>query len=65
MQLRDAAETGAALIVLSSATADAVGAATGEAREIGALLPAVRVLAGRPGDTLGRLRELAGSAVSS
>ncbi|TVZ04816.1 helix-turn-helix domain-containing protein [Trebonia kvetii] len=60
-----AAETGATLIVLSSATASAVSAAASEAREIGVLLPAVRVLAGRPGDTLARLRELARSADSS
>ena len=54
-----AAETGAALIVLSSATPDAARAAGREAREIRQRLPHVRVLTGRPGDTLTRLRELA------
>jgi MerR family transcriptional regulator, light-induced transcriptional regulator len=54
-----AAETGAALIVLSSATPDAARAAGREAREIRRRLPHVRVLVGRPGDTLTRLRELA------
>jgi len=54
-----AAETGASLIVLSSATADAVRLAGRNAREIRQRLPAVRVLTGRPGDTLSRLRELA------
>jgi MerR family transcriptional regulator, light-induced transcriptional regulator len=54
-----AAETGASLIVLSSATAEAAQAAGREARGIRELLPEVRVLTGRPGDTLGRLRELA------
>jgi MerR family transcriptional regulator, light-induced transcriptional regulator len=54
-----AAETGATLIVLSSATLDAVRTAAQEAREIRERLPHVRVLVGRPGDTLTRLRELA------
>ena len=54
-----AAETGASLVVLSSATAEAVKRASREAREIGERLPEARVLAGRPGDTLRRLRELA------
>jgi MerR family transcriptional regulator, light-induced transcriptional regulator len=54
-----AAETGATLIVLSSATLDAVRTAAQEAREIRERLPRVRVLPGRPGDTLTRLRELA------
>jgi hypothetical protein len=48
--------------VLSSATAGAVRLARQEAREIRQALPGVRVLAGRPGDTLGQLRELARSA---
>ena len=58
-----AAGAGAGLVVLSSATTDAVRLAGREAREIRALLPGVRVLAGRPGDTLGRLRELARTPV--
>jgi MerR family transcriptional regulator, light-induced transcriptional regulator len=54
-----AEETGASLIVLSSVTTDAVRLARREAREISERLPEVRVLTGRPGDTLSRLRELA------
>ena len=54
-----AAETGASLVVLSSATPGAARIAAREAREIRERLPHARVLAGRPGDTLGRLRELA------
>jgi MerR family transcriptional regulator, light-induced transcriptional regulator len=54
-----AADTAADLVVLSSATADAVRLASREAREIREHLPGVHVLAGRPGDTLGQLRELA------
>jgi MerR family transcriptional regulator, light-induced transcriptional regulator len=59
-----AADTGASLIVLSSATAEAVRMADREAREIRERLPDVRVLAGRPGDTLSRLRELARTLVA-
>ena len=54
-----AAATKADLIVLSSATAEAARLAGQEARTIRDLLPEVRVLAGRQGDTLSRLRELA------
>jgi MerR family transcriptional regulator, light-induced transcriptional regulator len=54
-----AGDTGAGLIVLSSATTEAVRLAGREAREIRRRLPGVRVLTGRPGDTLSRLRELA------
>jgi excisionase family DNA binding protein len=54
-----AADTGASLIVLSSATAGAVRTAGQQLREIRQRLPEVRVLTGRPGDTLSRLRELA------
>ena len=54
-----AADTGAGLVVLSSATDGAVRLAGREAREIRERLPQVRVLAGRPGDSLSRLRELA------
>ena len=59
-----AAETGASLIVLSSATGDAVRTARREEREIRERLPEVRVLTGRPGDTLSRLRELARTPVA-
>jgi excisionase family DNA binding protein len=59
-----AAETGASLIVLSSATTEAVRLAGREAREIRERLPEVRVLTGRPGDTLSRLRELARTPVT-
>jgi len=54
-----AADSGASLIVLSSATSGAVRLASRETREIRERLPDTRVLAGRPGDTLDRLRELA------
>jgi len=57
--IRFAAEVGADLIVLSAATAGAGRAGAREAREIRAARPGVRVLAGRPGDTLSRLRDLA------
>ena len=53
-----AAATAASLIVLSPVTTDAVRRAAREAREIRQRLPAVRVLTGRPGDTLSRLVEL-------
>ena len=54
-----AADSGASLVVLSPVTAAAVKVASSEVREIRELLPHTRVLAGRPGDTLSRLRELA------
>ena len=54
-----AAATGADLVVLSSATTTAARLASRQAREIRERLPGIRVLAGRPGDTLSRLRELA------
>jgi excisionase family DNA binding protein len=54
-----AADTGAGLVILSSATASAGRLAGREAKEIRAALPGARVLTGRPGDTLSRLRELA------
>jgi excisionase family DNA binding protein len=52
-------EVGATLIVLSSSTADSVRMAARQLRELRARLPHVRVLTGRPGDTLTRLRDLA------
>ena len=60
-----AADAGASLIVLSSATRSAARHATREAREIRERLPGVRVLVGRPGDTLSQLRELARESVGS
>ncbi len=54
-----AGDTGASLVVLASATTAAVREASREASEIRERLPGVRVLTGRPGDTLSRLRELA------
>jgi len=59
-----AVDTGASLIVLSAATTDAVRTAAREAREIRQRLPEARVLTGRPGDTLSRLRELARAPVA-
>jgi hypothetical protein len=56
-----AAGTGASLIVLSPVTAAAARLAAGEARQIREHLPRVRVLIGRPGDALVRLRDLARS----
>ena len=49
------------LVVLSSATADGALAARQAARAIRERLPGTRVLAGRPGDSLDRLRMLARS----
>jgi MerR family transcriptional regulator, light-induced transcriptional regulator len=54
-----AAEARATLVVLSSATTQAVGLAAREAAQIRRNLPGATVLAGRPGDTLAQLRELA------
>jgi MerR family transcriptional regulator, light-induced transcriptional regulator len=54
-----ALEAGADLVVLSSATAQAARAARRAAREIGFAAPRLRVLAGRPGDRLSQLREMA------
>jgi len=54
-----ALEVGADLVVLSSATIQTARAARQAAREIGLSAPRLRVLAGRPGDTLSRLLKLA------
>jgi MerR family transcriptional regulator, light-induced transcriptional regulator len=54
-----AAGVGATLVVLSSAAGAAARLAAREAEDLRASLPRARVLAGRPGDTLSRLRELA------
>src|SRR5580693_2144414 len=56
-------QVGATLIVLSSSTGDSVRTAARQVRELRARLPHVRVLAGRPGDTLARLRDLARAPV--
>jgi len=54
-----ALEVGADLVVLSSVTDQTARLARRAAREIGLSAPRLRVLAGRPGDSLSRLRELA------
>jgi excisionase family DNA binding protein len=54
-----AGDTGASLVILSSATADAARLAAREAREISERLPSARVRVGRPGNTLSQLRDLA------
>ena len=57
-----AGQTSADLIVLSAATMDGATAAEFTAGELAALLPARRVLAGRPGDRLSELLVLAAPA---
>ena len=59
-----AAETGADLVVLSAAMSSSTQAARQAAEEIARSLPGVRVLAGRPGNTLSQLKKLARQAVS-
>jgi len=54
-----AVDTGADLVVLSCATTQTARVARRAAREIGSSAPGLRVLVGRPGDTLTQLRELA------
>jgi MerR family transcriptional regulator, light-induced transcriptional regulator len=54
-----AGDTGASLIVLSSATAGGARAAIREVRQVRERLPRARVLAGRPGSTLSQLRDQA------
>jgi MerR family transcriptional regulator, light-induced transcriptional regulator len=58
------AEVGARLVVLSTATADSIRIAGRQVRELRERLPEVRVLTGRPGDTLTRLRDLARAPVT-
>jgi MerR family transcriptional regulator, light-induced transcriptional regulator len=60
-----AAATKANLIVLSSATTEGARQAGQEARTIRERLPEARVLVGRQGDTLSRLRELARTPATS
>src|SRR4029077_2059423 len=52
-------ETGASLVVLSAATTEGVRRAGEEADEITRSAAGLRVLAGRPGDSLGQLRQQA------
>ena len=54
-----ALDTRARLVVLSAVTAESARRARRAAKEIRTAAPGLRVLAGRPGDTLGQLRELA------
>jgi MerR family transcriptional regulator, light-induced transcriptional regulator len=54
-----ALDTGADLVVLSTATTQAAQAARRAAREIGLHAARLHVLAGQPGDTLSQLRQLA------
>jgi MerR family transcriptional regulator, light-induced transcriptional regulator len=54
-----AGDTGATLIVLSSATAGSARSALREARQVRERLPRARVLTGRPGNTLAQLRDQA------
>ncbi|HEX3715348.1 MAG TPA: B12-binding domain-containing protein [Trebonia sp.] len=57
-----AGDTGATLIVLSAASTGGARAGIREARQITDRLPGTRVLAGRPGNTLAKLRDQARSA---
>jgi hypothetical protein len=59
-----ALDTGATLVVLSAATAESAELARQAADEIMTAAPGLCVLAGRPGDTLTRLRELARATVA-
>jgi methanogenic corrinoid protein MtbC1 len=52
-------ETSASLVVLSAATTEAVQQAAEEVDQITQDPAGLRVLAGRPGDSLGQLRQLA------
>jgi methanogenic corrinoid protein MtbC1 len=57
-------EAGASLVVLSSATTEAARRAGGEADEIAGSAAGLRVLAGKPGDTLGQLRQQARASLA-
>ena len=59
-----ARETGARLMVLSSATTESARLARATADDIRRSAPGLHVLTGRPGDTLARLRQLARAAVA-
>ena len=58
-----ARETGASLVVLSSATRESAQLARAAADDITRSAPGLHVLTGRPGDTLSLLRQLARAAV--
>lgn len=60
-----ALDTGASLLVLSAATAESARLAARAADDIMRTAPRLHVLAGRPGDTLSQLRQLARAAVDS
>ena len=57
-------EAGAGLVVLSSATTEGAQAGSEAAEEIRQSAAGLHVLAGRPGDTLGQLRQLARAALA-
>jgi excisionase family DNA binding protein len=59
-----ALDTRARLVVLSAATTESARRARRAAKEIRTAAPGLRVLAGRPGDTLSQLRELARAAAA-
>ncbi len=61
---RVARDTGANLVVLSATTGESVRLADTAAAEIMLAAPGRHVLAGRPGDTLSRLRQLAREAAA-
>jgi excisionase family DNA binding protein len=61
---RMALDTGAGLVVLSASTAASARLARQAADDITAAAPGLHVLAGRPGDTLSRLRHLARAAAA-
>jgi MerR family transcriptional regulator, light-induced transcriptional regulator len=60
-----AGDTGASLVVLSSATGAAVRASLREAGQVRERLPGTRVLTGRPGDTVAQLRTQARRAAAA
>jgi len=57
-------ETAASLVVLSAATTEAVQQAAEEVDQITQASARLRVLAGRPGDSLGQLRQLARASLA-
>jgi excisionase family DNA binding protein len=57
-------ETAASLVVLSAATTEAVQQAAEEVDQITQASAGLRVLAGRPGDSLGQLRQLARASLA-
>ena len=61
---RIAVDTGARLVVLSSSAAETARRATAQSGRLAAARPGLRVLAGRPGDSLYRLVQLARNAAA-